>query len=88
MKNTHDTCCDSYRKVDMDRRSFLRAGSLSLLGFGLSDWFRVRDVMASKGLQGEFNRSRAQSWIIVFHKGAPTQVDYWATKPTPTKRAI
>ena len=82
MKNTHHTCCDSYRRVGMDRRSLLRAGSLSLLGFGLSDWFRARDVMAAKGLQAEFNRSRAQSCILVFLKGAPSQVDSWDPKPT------
>lgn len=88
MKNTHHTCCDSYRRVGMDRRSLLRAGSLSLLGFGLSDWFRARDVMAAKGLQAEFNRSRAQSCILVFLKGAPSQVDSWDPKPTSSFRAI
>jgi len=52
------------------RRGFLRAGSASLIGLSLADWFRLRAAPA-----------KARSVIQLWMAGGPTQTDTFDPKP-------
>ncbi len=59
----------------MGRRELLRAGSLGLLGLGLTDLLRARDAapVARAG--------KARACILLFMWGGPAQQDTWDPKP-------
>jgi hypothetical protein len=64
----------------MSRREWLRAGGVSVLGFTLADWLRLRAAGGQAARQrGSFGR--AKSCIVVFLFGAPAHQDIWDLKP-------
>ena len=71
----------------MERRDFLRVGSLSLLGMGLSQYLQLKNVMAAAGLAVE-KQAKAQSVILLFLEGGPSQVDTFDPKPNSSFRPI
>jgi Protein of unknown function (DUF1501) len=73
------TCCDA----DMRRRAFIRAGYLSLLGLGVGDYLRVRSVLAA-----DDSKAQAQSCILIWLEGGPSQVDTWDPKPNSSFKPI
>lgn len=60
----------------MQRRSFLSAGSLSLLGLNLADLLRARP------------NGKAESCILLWLEGGPSQMDTWDPKPTSSFQPI
>jgi hypothetical protein len=61
--------CDGLR-----RRDFLHAGSLGLLGLGLSDFLALK-------AQGAIDPSKDINVILLFLVGGPSQLDTWDMKP-------
>ncbi|MEX2304090.1 MAG: DUF1501 domain-containing protein [Bryobacterales bacterium] len=61
--------CDGLR-----RRDFLHAGSLGLLGLGLSDFLALK-------AQGAVDPSKDVNVIMLFLVGGPSQLDTWDMKP-------
>ncbi len=57
------------------RRSFVQAGTLGLGGFGLSDWFRLREV------QGAVDKRRDTSVILFWLSGGPGHMETYDPKP-------
>src|SRR5689334_4034954 len=55
------------------RRNFLRAGSLSLLGLGLSQYLSVAKAQTATG--------KAQACILLLLEGGPSHMDTWDPKP-------
>ena len=55
------------------RRDFLRAGSLSLLGMGLSQYFGMAKAQTTPG--------KAQACILLLLEGGPSHMDTWDPKP-------
>src|SRR6266581_4048442 len=68
---------------DTKRRSFIRVGSLSLLGISLSQYLRAKSVTADAGA-----RAKAQACILVWLEGGPSQVDTWDPKPNSSFKPI
>ena len=67
----------------LQRRSFLQVGSLSLMGLGLPSLFaseRLRD----SGRRG--GRPSARNVIMVWLSGGPSTIDMWDLKPTANAR--
>jgi hypothetical protein len=64
----------------MDRREFLRAGSLGLLGLGLPQLLEARAARPS-GKSGRSAAARAKACIVLFMWGGPAQQDTWDLKP-------
>ena len=71
----------------LGRRSFLRVGSLSLLGMSLSQYLRHKSVMAAAGLDAE-RKATAQSCILIWLEGGPSHVDTWDPKPNSSFKPI
>ena len=61
--------CDGLR-----RRDFLHAGSLSLLGLGLTDMFALKAL-------GAVDTKKDMNCIMLFLVGGPSQLDTWDMKP-------
>jgi hypothetical protein len=61
--------CDGLR-----RRDFFHAGTLSLLGLGLPEWFGWK-------ARGAADRSKDANCILLFLVGGPSQLDTWDMKP-------
>src|SRR5438132_1212252 len=64
----------------LSRREWLRAGGLSMLGFTLADWLRLRAAGGPTTRPGT-SFGRAKSCIVVFLFGAPAHQDVWDLKP-------
>jgi hypothetical protein len=56
------------------RRDFLRAGSLSLLGMGLSQYFGLAEAQTAAP-------GKAQACILLLLEGGPSHMDTWDPKP-------
>ena len=69
---------------NVGRRDFLRIGSLSLLGMSLGQHLHLKDVLAA----GRAGKGKAQSVLLVWLEGGPSQVDTWDPKPNSGFRAI
>ena len=69
----------------MQRRHFLRAGSLSLLGIHLSQYFQIAHAM-----KGDTPRrpGKAKACILLWLEGGPSQVDTWDPKPNSRFKPI
>ena len=52
------------------RRDFLRAGSLSLLGMGLSQYFGLAEAQTA-------TPGKAQACILLLLEGGPSHMDTW-----------
>ncbi|HUS06123.1 MAG TPA: DUF1501 domain-containing protein [Bryobacteraceae bacterium] len=62
------------------RRDFLKAGSLGFLGIHLSQFLRAASTAGAKG--------KAQSCILLWLEGGPSQVDTWDPKPNSAFKPI
>src|SRR5919201_651639 len=63
----------------LTRRDFLHIGGLGVLGFGLSDFLRLRAAQASAPAARSFGRAR--SCILLFPYGSPPQHETFDPKP-------
>ena len=83
MKKSNSWGCSGHH---FGRRAFLRIGSLSFLGIGLSHYLALKDAMAAVG--GVDQKAKAQSCILVWLDGGPSQMDTWDPKPNSSFRPI
>lgn len=72
------------RHWDEGRREFLRVGSLGFLGLSLTEFLTARSAMAAAGGA----KPKAESCILLWLGGAPSQVDTWDPKPTSSFKPI
>ena len=79
--------CMPYHEAIVKRRDFLRAGSLGLLGMGLAQYLELKSVMAAAGVDVE-KKAKAQSVLLLFLEGGPSQVDTFDPKPNSGFRPI
>ena len=70
----------------LKRRDFLRVGSLSLLGISLSQYLELNSLMAAAGRVDK--DAKAQSCILLWLEGGPSQMDTWDPKPTSAFKPI
>jgi hypothetical protein len=77
-------CLNFYDPV-LRRRDFLRVGSLSLLGISLSQFLRLEKNLV---LGSSNARTKAQSCILLWLEGGPSQVDTWDPKNNSSFRPI
>ena len=68
------------------RRSFLKVGSLSLLGMSLSRYLEAAHLAAKAGKDVE--PAKAQSCILIWLEGGPAQMDTWDPKSNSSFRSI
>ena len=69
------------------RRDFLRVGSLSFLGIGLSQYLHLQHLMAAAA-NSDARKAKARSCILLWLEGGPSQVDTWDPKPNSSFRPI
>lgn len=73
--------CSECFSLDITRRNFIRVGALNLAGIGLSQFLRLQSrVLAAEG-SGALKSAKAQSCILLWLEGGPSQVDTWDPKP-------
>ncbi|HLW65736.1 MAG TPA: DUF1501 domain-containing protein [Gemmataceae bacterium] len=63
------------------RRDFLHAGSLSLLGLGLADYFRLSEAQAAPKHGVEHHFGKAKACILLYLYGSPSQIETFDMKP-------
>ena len=82
---TKNIGCLNFNDPVLRRRDFLRVGSLSLLGISLSQFLRLEKnlVLGSSNAQ-----TKAQSCILLWLEGGPSQVDTWDPKNNSSFRPI
>jgi hypothetical protein len=68
------------KSLDPSRRAFLQAGSLGFLGINLPSLLRAAESQPLKG--------KAQSCILLWLEGGPSQIDTWDPKPSSAFKAI
>lgn len=66
--------------MNYSRRAFLQAGSLGFLGMNLPELLRAAETQPLKG--------KAQSCILLWLEGGPSQIDTWDPKPSSAFKAI
>src|SRR5262245_4878779 len=66
-------CPDFRHTLQLDRRSFVKAGILGTGGLALGDLLRA----AARGTQ----KTRRPSVIILWMRGGPSHIDMWDPKP-------
>src|SRR5262245_11458231 len=66
-------CADFRRTLQVDRRSFLKAGVLGASGLSLANLLQL-EAQASTS-------KRINSVIILWMRGGPSHIDMWDTKP-------
>ncbi len=66
----------AHLRDSMTRRDFLHAGALSLLGMGLT----LPEFMAMQA-RGSVRKDKDINCILLFLRGAPSQLDTWDMKP-------
>jgi hypothetical protein len=73
------------RSSGINRRDFLRVGSLCPLGIGLAQFLHASRAAAQggKGLKG-----KAQACILLWLEGGPSQMDTWDPKPNSNFKPI
>jgi len=71
----------------LQRRHFLRVGSLSLLGISLPQYLEFSSAMAASGKHPD-KKAKAQSCIMVWLEGGPSQVDTWDPKTNSNFKPI
>ncbi|MEW5979473.1 MAG: DUF1501 domain-containing protein [Acidobacteriota bacterium] len=76
--------CDSKA---LRRRDFLRVGSLGLLGINLSQYLRLQSATAA-ALGQRSLKAKAQSCILLWLEGGPSQMDTWDPKSSSPFRPI
>ena len=69
--------CDGFT-----RREMLTAGGLTLLGLGLEDFLRLKELQAAgRGTAGDSSFGRAKSCILLYLFGAPSHIEFCDLKP-------
>lgn len=69
--------CDEYNHfAKMGRREFLKAGVLSALGLGMTEYFSMGEASAA-GIDG----GTATSAVLIWMSGGPSHLDLWDLKP-------
>ena len=71
----------------LKRRSFLRVGSLGLLGVSLEQYLAARQIMAATG-QDVDAKARARACVMIWLHGGPSQMDTWDPKPDSAFKPI
>jgi hypothetical protein len=79
-------CLDCTRE-NLHRRDFLRVGSLGLLGITLSQYLRLQQAFAGVAESVPY-KPRAESVILLWLEGGPSQMDTWDPKPASPFRPI
>ena len=70
-----------------NRRDFLRVGSIGALGISLSRYLELKStVAATEPVAGQ--KARAQSCILLWLPGGPSQIDMWDPKPNSSFKPI
>ena len=64
----------------LSRRDLLGIGGLGAFGFGVEDWFRIREAQASQAMASP-NFGQAKACILVFLTGSPPQHETFDPKP-------
>src|SRR5258708_6962006 len=72
----------------INRRAFIEAGGMGLLGLGVTDRLRPSELQAADGSQGQpigpgrsSSFGKAKSVMVLFLYGAPSQMDTLDPKP-------
>lgn len=73
------TGCLNLSRSQASRRAFLRAGSLGFLGISLNQYLRAAESQVG---------GKAQSCILLWLEGGPSQMDTWDPKPVSAFKAI
>ena len=68
------------------RRDFVRVGGLSLLGIHLSQFLKLRSVMAAS--DGARSKAKAEACILLWLEGGPSHIDTWDPKANSNFRPI
>src|SRR5687768_4886800 len=76
----HCTGCLNLTRRARLRRDFLRVGSLGFLSINLPQFLRAADAYKPKG--------KAQSCILLWLEGGPSQMDTWDPKPSSAFKPI
>ena len=71
--------CLTCSKADLARRDFLRVGSIGCLGLRLSQFLQLESAMAAHGATAR-GADNAESCIMLWLGGGPSQVDTWDPK--------
>src|ERR1700674_2717387 len=72
--------CYHCQQAGLTRRDFLRAGTLSFLGIGLSDFLRLDAAQALAVTNGVVQAAKAQAVILLFLEGGVSHLDTWDVK--------
>src|SRR5437867_1939381 len=81
--------CDHCQGASQTRRDFLRAGTLSFLGIGLSDFLRVGSAQALAAVKGAAApQAKAQAVILIWLEGGISHLDSWDLKGNSGFRPI
>ncbi len=75
----------TFKGPGLGRRDFLRVGSLTYLGIGLRDLLGLESLMAAQGVSPS---GKAQSCIMLWLEGGPSQVDTWDPKSNSSFKPI
>lgn len=73
---------------DLGRRSFLRAGSLGLLGISLRQFFQLESLLAASEVSEARRKVKAQACILLWLEGGPSHRDTWDWKPESSFKPI
>src|SRR5205814_8282146 len=79
--------CLSFTDSSLARRSFLRAGSLTLLGINLAQYFELKAASVAAGADPDA-KPKAQACILLWLEGGPSHVDTWDPQPNSSFKAI
>ena len=77
MKNTE---CYHCQQASLARRDFLRAGTLSFLGIGLSDFLRLGSTQAFAATTGALPPGKAKAVILLWLEGGVSHLDTFDVK--------
>jgi len=77
--------CLNRTATNLDRRDFLRVGSLSFLGIGLRQWMQLSELMAANNATGN---AKAEACILLWLEGGPSHIDTWDPKTNSTFKPI
>jgi hypothetical protein len=80
--------CSYLTDEQLDRRGFLRVGSLSLLGLGLSEYLLAEKVLAETAAGITAGQTKAEACILVWLEGGVPQMDTWDPKPNSNFKPI
>ena len=82
--------CELCLGASNSRRDFLRAGALSFLGIGLSDFlsFRSAQALTLSSSAGAATQAKGQSVILVWLEGGISHLDSWDVKGNSGFRPI